>query len=65
MTAEGAQVVPTLDLALEAGGCARDRPVAVTVTDGQLSLRFVADEGKGRTLVNSARVTEHPGLAAG
>ncbi|MGW1817686.1 S8 family serine peptidase [Streptomyces sp. NPDC002125] len=62
--AEGVQVVPNLDLALEAGTyTAHDRTVTVTVTDGQLNLRFVANEGK--TLVNSIRVTERPDLAAG
>ncbi|MFC5071439.1 malectin domain-containing carbohydrate-binding protein [Kitasatospora cinereorecta] len=62
--AEGAQVVPNLDLALEAGRyTAHDRAFTVTVTDGQLNLRFVANEGK--TLVNSVRVTERSDLAAG
>ncbi|MER5896742.1 S8 family serine peptidase [Streptomyces sp. NPDC001876] len=62
--AEGTQVVPNLDLALEAGRyTAHDRAFTVTVTDGQLNLRFVANEG--RTLVNSIRVTERSDLSAG
>ncbi|WP_406860215.1 S8 family serine peptidase [Streptomyces sp. HUAS MG47] len=59
--AEGQQVVPNLDLALEAGvRVAHDRSFTVKVTDGQLNLRFVANAGK--PLVNSVRVTERPDL---
>ncbi|MFI1012172.1 S8 family serine peptidase [Streptomyces sp. NPDC020965] len=59
--AEGIQFVPNLDLALEAGvRTAHDRSFTVTVTDGQLNLRFVANSGK--TLVNSIKVTERPDL---
>ncbi|MFI1399747.1 S8 family serine peptidase [Streptomyces sp. NPDC020681] len=60
--AEGTQYVPNLDLALEAGvRTAHDRSFTVQVTDGQLNLRFVANDGK--TLVNSIRVTDRPDLA--
>ncbi|WP_418956376.1 S8 family serine peptidase [Streptomyces tritici] len=59
--AEGTQVVPNLDLALEAGvRAAHDRTFTVRVTDGQLNLRFVANSGK--PLVNAIRVTERPDL---
>ncbi|MGW4231594.1 S8 family serine peptidase [Streptomyces sp. NPDC004980] len=59
--AEGTQFVANLDLALEAGAyTAHDRAFTVKVTDGQLNLRFVANDGK--TLVNSLRVTERPDL---
>ncbi|WP_329026863.1 carboxypeptidase regulatory-like domain-containing protein [Streptomyces sp. NBC_00690] len=59
--AEGAVVVPDLDLAREPGvRTAHDRAFTVRVTDGQLNLRFVASVGKA--LVNSIRVTERPDL---
>ncbi|MFD7440233.1 S8 family serine peptidase [Streptomyces sp. NPDC059909] len=59
--AEGTQYVANLDLALEAGRkTALDRAFNVTVTDGRLNLRFVANAGK--PLVNSIRVTERSDL---
>ncbi|MFF0445280.1 malectin domain-containing carbohydrate-binding protein [Streptomyces sp. NPDC004609] len=59
--AEGAEFVPNLDLALEAGvRVAHNRYITVRVTDGQLNLRFVSHAGK--TLVNSIRVSERSDL---
>ncbi|MFE7328085.1 S8 family serine peptidase [Streptomyces sp. NPDC057565] len=60
--AEGKLVEPNLDIALEAGQkTALVKTYTVTVTDGQLNLRFVA--GDGKTLVNAVRVAERPDLA--
>ncbi|MEU5164487.1 S8 family serine peptidase [Streptomyces sp. NPDC020875] len=62
--AEGAQVLPALDIALEAGTyTAVQRAYTVTVTDGTLNVRFVARAGYGKPLVNSLRVTDRPDLA--
>jgi hypothetical protein len=59
--AEGTTRVDNLDIALEAGQrTALTKTFRVTVTDGQLNLRFVAGEGK--TLVNALKVTERPDL---
>ncbi|MET8572086.1 S8 family serine peptidase [Streptomyces sp. NPDC004783] len=60
--AEGTEVEPSLDIAREAGTYkALQRTYRVTVTDGELNVRFVADSGK--TLVNAIRVTERPDLS--
>ncbi|GGJ00088.1 S8 family serine peptidase [Streptomyces brasiliensis] len=60
--AEGKLVEPNLDIALEAGkNTALSKTYTVTVTDGQLNLRFVDSDGKA--LVNAVRVTERPDLA--
>ncbi|MGW1279902.1 S8 family serine peptidase [Streptomyces tsukubensis] len=62
--AEGTQVLPALDIALEAGSYAAvQRTYTVTVTDGTLNVRFVARAGYGKPLVNSLRVTDRPDLA--
>ncbi|WP_218956843.1 S8 family serine peptidase [Streptomyces sp. UH6] len=60
--AEGRTVVDNVDIALETGQrTALTKTFQVTVTDGQLNLRFVAGEGK--TLVNALKVTERPDLS--
>ncbi|MFE5766690.1 malectin, partial [Streptomyces sp. NPDC056492] len=55
--AEGTQVLPSLDIALESGGSytALTRTYTVTVTDGVLNVRFVAHGGYGKPLLNSLR----------
>ncbi|WP_328404616.1 S8 family serine peptidase [Streptomyces sp. NBC_00390] len=59
--AEGAEVLPALDIALEAGSyTALTRTYTVTVTDGTLNVRFAARGGYGKPLLNSLRVTERP-----
>lgn len=59
--AEGVQVLPALDISLEAGTyTALSRTYQVTVTDGVLNVRFVARSGYGKPLVNLLRVTERP-----
>ncbi|MCX4782269.1 S8 family serine peptidase [Streptomyces sp. NBC_01264] len=59
--AEGAQVLPSLDIALEAGTyTALTRTYTVTVTDGTLNIRFVTHTGFGKPLLNSLRVTDRP-----
>ncbi|MGG8408059.1 S8 family serine peptidase [Streptomyces sp. 12297] len=59
--AEGVQVLPALDIALEAGTyTALSRTYTVTVTDGTLNVRFVARSGYGKPLLNALRVTERP-----
>jgi hypothetical protein len=58
---EGAEVLPSLDIALEAGSYAAvKRTYQVTVADGQLNVRFVAHSGYGKPLVNAIRVTDRP-----
>ncbi|MFE0424949.1 carboxypeptidase regulatory-like domain-containing protein, partial [Streptomyces sp. NPDC058953] len=62
--AEGVQVLPALDIALEAGSYAAvQRAYTVTVTDGTLNVRFVARGGYAKPLVNALRVTDRPDLA--
>ncbi|MFJ3204269.1 S8 family serine peptidase [Streptomyces sp. NPDC086989] len=59
--AEGTQVLPSLDIALEAGTyTALTRTYTVTVTDGVLNVRLVAHGGYGKPLLNSLRVTDRP-----
>ncbi|MEV6731205.1 S8 family serine peptidase [Streptomyces sp. NPDC051364] len=59
--AEGTQVLPSLDISLEAGTyTALTRTYTVTVTDGVLNVRFVAHGGYGKPLLNSLRVTDRP-----
>ncbi|MFD0265177.1 S8 family serine peptidase [Streptomyces sp. NPDC127106] len=59
--AEGTQVLPSLDIALEAGSYkALTRTYTVTVTDGVLNLRFVTHTGFGKPLLNTLRVTDRP-----
>ncbi|MFD8410361.1 S8 family serine peptidase [Streptomyces sp. NPDC059650] len=59
--AEGTQVLPSLDVALEAGSyTALTRTYTVTVTDGVLNLRFVTHTGFGKPLLNTLRVTDRP-----
>ncbi|MER6915137.1 S8 family serine peptidase [Streptomyces sp. NPDC000594] len=59
--AEGTEVLPSLDIALEAGSYAAvQRAYTVTVTDGTLNVRFVAHSGYGKPLLNALRVTERP-----
>ncbi|GLX34404.1 hypothetical protein Sros01_04770 [Streptomyces roseochromogenus] len=62
--AEGTQVLPSLDIALEAGSyTALTRTYTVKVTDGVLNLRFVTHNGYGKPLVNTLRVTDRPDKA--
>ncbi|WP_308120520.1 S8 family serine peptidase [Streptomyces bambusae] len=59
--AEGKEILPSLDIALEAGTyTALTRSYTVTVTDGVLNLRFVTHSGYGKPLLNTLRVTERP-----
>lgn len=59
--AEGTQVLPSLDISLEAGTyTALTRTYTVTVTDGTLNIRFVTHAGFGKPLLNSLRVTDRP-----
>ncbi|MFE0583306.1 S8 family serine peptidase [Streptomyces sp. NPDC058874] len=59
--AEGTQVLPSLDIALEAGTyTALTRTYTVTVTDGVLNVRFVTHSGFGKPLLNTLRVTDRP-----
>ncbi|MEU9175606.1 S8 family serine peptidase [Streptomyces sp. NPDC048550] len=59
--AEGTQVLPSLDISLEAGTyTALTRTYTVTVTDGVLNVRFVAHGDYGKPLLNSLRVTDRP-----
>jgi hypothetical protein len=63
---EGVEVIPNLDIALEADGGykALSRTFTATVTDGVLNIRFVAHSGFSKPLVNALRVTHRPDLAA-
>ncbi|MFI5617048.1 S8 family serine peptidase [Streptomyces sp. NPDC051567] len=62
---EGAQVLPALDISLEAGTyTALTRTYTVTVTDGVLNVRFVTHSGFGKPLLNTLRVTDRPDRAA-
>ncbi|MFE1803307.1 S8 family serine peptidase [Streptomyces sp. NPDC059533] len=59
--AEGRQVLPSLDIALEAGTyTALTRTYTVMVTDGVLNVRFVTHTGFGKPLLNTLRVTDRP-----
>ncbi|MFJ9752945.1 S8 family serine peptidase [Streptomyces chartreusis] len=59
--AEGTQVLPSLDISLEAGTyTALTRTYTITVTDGVLNVRFVTHSGFGRPLLNTLRVTDRP-----
>ncbi|MFD3696198.1 S8 family serine peptidase [Streptomyces sp. NPDC058646] len=59
--AEGTQILPSLDISLEAGTyTALTRTYTVTVTDGVLNVRFVTHGGFGKPLLNTLRVTDRP-----
>ncbi|MGR4878487.1 S8 family serine peptidase [Streptomyces sp. LARHCF249] len=59
--AEGVQVLPSLDISLEAGTyTALTRTYTVKVTDGVLNVRFVTHTGFGKPLLNTLRVTDRP-----
>ncbi|MFD9411166.1 S8 family serine peptidase [Streptomyces sp. NPDC059989] len=59
--AEGTQVLPSLDISLEAGTyTALTRTYTVTVTDGVLNIRFVTHAGFGKPQLNTLRVTDRP-----
>ncbi|MEU3777821.1 S8 family serine peptidase [Streptomyces sp. NPDC032472] len=59
--AEGTEVLPSLDISLEAGTYAAvTRSYTVTVTDGVLNIRFVQHTGFGKPLLNTLRVTDRP-----
>jgi subtilisin family serine protease len=58
---EGAEVLPSLDIALEVGSFhATNRTYTVKVVDGQLNVRFVTHTGFGKPLVNALRLTQRP-----
>ena len=58
---EGVEVLPSLDIALEAGSfTATNRTYTVRVTDGQLNVRFITHKGFGKPIVNALRVTHRP-----
>jgi hypothetical protein len=58
---EGVEVLPSLDIALEAGSfTATSRTYTVRVTDGALNIRFVTHSGFGKPIVNALRVTHRP-----
>lgn len=59
--AEGTQVLPSLDISLEAGTyTALSKTYTVKVTDGVLDVRFVTHNGYGKPLVSTLRVTDRP-----
>ncbi len=62
---EGVEVIPNLDIALEADAQYRalNRTFTVTVSDGVLNIRFVERTGFNKTLINALRVTHRPDLA--
>ena len=58
---EGVEVLPSLDIALEAGNyTATNRTYTVRITDGQLNVRFITHKGFGKPIVNALRVTHRP-----
>ncbi len=58
---EGVEVLPSLDISLEAGTfTATNRTYTVRVVDGQLNVRFVTHSGFGKPIVNAVRVTHRP-----
>ena len=58
---EGVEVLPSLDIALEAGSYAAvSRTYQVRVVDGQLNVRFVTHKGFGKPILNALRVTQRP-----
>ncbi|MEV4478789.1 S8 family serine peptidase [Micromonospora coxensis] len=60
---EGQEVLPSLDVAAEAGSfAALSRSYTVRVSDGQLNVRFVTHTGYGKPIVNALRVTDRPDL---
>ncbi|HEY0700140.1 MAG TPA: malectin domain-containing carbohydrate-binding protein, partial [Micromonospora sp.] len=62
---EGQQVLPSLDIAGEVGSFrALTKTYTVTVTDGQLNVRFVTHKGFGLPVINALRVTNRPDLAS-
>ncbi|MGH3646372.1 MAG: S8 family serine peptidase [Micromonosporaceae bacterium] len=62
---EGVEVARRLDVAGEVGALsALRRTYTVTVTDGQLNVRFFTYRGFGLPIVNAIRVTDRPDLAA-
>ena len=61
VTAEGTTLLLGFDIASEVGGLkADDKTFFVTVTDGQLNLRFLTRRGFGDPIVNAIRVTHRP-----
>ncbi|SDI37730.1 S8 family serine peptidase [Nonomuraea jiangxiensis] len=59
---EGQLAIPALDLALEAGTyTAVSRQYTVSVSDGQLNVRFATRQGA--TIVNAVRISERPDRA--
>lgn len=62
---EGQEVLPSLDVAGEAGSYAAvSRSYTVRVTDGQLNIRFVTHTGFGKPIVNALRVTDRPDVVS-
>lgn len=61
---EGVEVIPNLDLSLEAGKyTAHNRTFTVTVTDGVMNIRFITHTGFNKPIINALRVTHRPDLA--
>ncbi|MFR9777999.1 S8 family serine peptidase [Micromonospora sp. MS34] len=62
---EGQEVLPSLDVAGEAGSYAAvSRSYTVRVTDGQLNVRFVTHTGFGKPILNALRVTNRPDVVS-
>jgi hypothetical protein len=60
---EGVLVLPSQDIALDAGPCAAlTRSYPVTVADGTLSIRFITHSGFSKPIVSAVRVTHRPDL---
>jgi subtilisin family serine protease len=61
VTIESNLVLDEHDIALEVGSFAADRHTFfLTVTDGQLNVRFIPTRGYGTAIVNAVRVTHRP-----
>jgi hypothetical protein len=61
VAAEGSTLLLGFDIASEGGSnTAVDKSFFVTVTDGQLNLRFLTRRGYGEPLINAIRVTQRP-----
>jgi hypothetical protein len=61
VVAETALLLPAHDIAGEVGGLtADDHTFLLTVTDGQLNVRFIPRQGFGQPLINALRATHRP-----
>ncbi|MGH3659383.1 MAG: malectin domain-containing carbohydrate-binding protein, partial [Micromonosporaceae bacterium] len=62
---EDTEVLRNFDVAYHGGSYAAvSRTFTVTVTDGQLNVRFFTHKGYGKPIINAIRVTDRPDLAA-